>query len=215
MISEEYKEFDIEKLLKFGYDKTRENFKFLLGILAAVIIIEITRILIYFQYSDNIIILIIITAFSFILQNLYMMGLIKISLKIVNGEKPQFEDLFSHLHLFLGYLFASFVYGLMVIIGTALFIAPGIIIGTKFSLYHFFIIDREMETIEALKASSEATKDMKLWLFSYYLIIIMLIFAGVVFLFVGLLAAIPISLLATSKIYKLLSQRVKPSLLSS
>ena len=53
-------------------------------------------------------------------QILIGIGFIKIALKMVDGQKGEISDLFNGKDVFIAYLLASILYGLMVVIGSIL-----------------------------------------------------------------------------------------------
>lgn len=53
---------------------------------------------------------------------------------------------------------AVLLYGLLIILGVFFFILPGLIIGARLSLYNYYIIYENMEPVDALKESFNATK---------------------------------------------------------
>jgi len=90
----------------------------------------------------------------------------------------------------------TIIYGLIVCAGLLLLIVPGIIWALKYSLYGYFVIDRNMGPLEALKASAEATEGAKGELFSLALLLFGVQILGLICLCVGLLFTIPLALVA-------------------
>ena len=93
------------------------------------------------------------------------MGITKISLKILDGENGKYTDLFSCTALFFKYLGASILYGLIIFAGSLLFIIPGIIWAIRYQFCIYFVIDKGLRPIEALKMSSKIIKGNKRKLF--------------------------------------------------
>jgi len=100
-----------------------------------------------------------------VLSIVLQMGLVKISLRFSKNEKAELADLFSSFPFILKYIAASILYGLIVMAGIILLIIPGIIWSIKFSFYSYFILDKGMGPIKALKESSRITKGHKWNLF--------------------------------------------------
>jgi uncharacterized membrane protein len=82
----------------------------------------------------------------------------------------------------------------------------------KFSLFPYFIVDRRLGPIEALKASGIATMGAKVDLFLFGLLLSLINIAGFLCLIVGLFATIPTSLVAYAYVFRQLSP--EPSRLS-
>jgi len=91
--------------------------------------------------------------------------------------------------------------------GTILLIVPGVIWAVKFQFFSYFIIDKGLGPIEALKKSSAITKGVKWNLLGFDLLIGGIALLGVLALLIGLLAAIPTAMIAMAFVYrKLLAQ---------
>ncbi len=140
--------------------------------------------------------------------NLFMgMGMIKVALKMSNDEKGEIDDLFSAWPLFLNYLGGSILYGLIIFGGILLLIIPGFIWAIKFQFYGYFIVDKGMGPIEALKHSAAITAGVKGDLLLFGLLVGCINFLGVLCLFVGLFATIPTTMLALVFVYRALQPR--------
>lgn len=130
------------------------------------------------------------------------MGLIKITLKFCDNGKGEFADLFSCFPLFFKYLVGTILYGLIILGGTILLIVPGIIWGIKFQFFSYFIVDKRLGPIEALKRSSAITKGAKWDLFLFDLLLLFINLAGVIFLYIGSFATIPTTMVAMAFVYR-------------
>jgi len=137
-----------------------------------------------------------------VISILTSIGAIKIALKLYNGQKPDFFDLFNNFSLFFKYLFSSIVYGLIVFGGMLLLVIPGIIWLLKFYFFNYLIVDKNLTPITALKQSAHITNGAKKELFVFSLVLGLLNLAGALCLIVGLLITIPISMLAMTFVYK-------------
>jgi uncharacterized membrane protein len=134
-------------------------------------------------------------------------GLIKITLKFCDNEKAKIFDLFSSYSLIFKYLIGLIIYSLIVGVGLILLIAPGIIWGIQFQFFSYFIIDKGLGPIEALKKSSEITKGVKWDLFLFDLLLGLINVLGVLAFLIGLLVTFSIAMIAKAFVYrKLLSQ---------
>ncbi|MEK7122933.1 MAG: hypothetical protein AAB855_03695 [Patescibacteria group bacterium] len=144
---------------------------------------------------------IVTTAISIMLQA----GLVAIALKTIAGGTPAIADLFSQTRVFLRYLGASILYGLIVFGGFLLLIFPGVMWFLKFSLWPYFLVDQNVGVIESLKMSARATKGYKPSLLVFYIYLGALNLLGVAALFLGLFVTAPITLLAIAWVYRRLS----------
>lgn len=166
---------------------------------------------------------------TFVIEIILGIGLIKIALGFCDSLKPRFSTLFNGLDCFWRYLGAGLLYCL--IVGGAFiacilpftllsvlmrtpwfalvaFIAASIpiaILSIKFSLCFYFVIDRGLGPIKALKASSWATKGAKWSLFVFGILCGLINLLGFLCLFVGLFATFPIIMIAMALVYRDLS----------
>lgn len=133
------------------------------------------------------------------------MGLIKVCLKFCDGIKGQLDDLLSSFELLATFIASSILYFLIILGGLILLIVPGIIWAIKFSLYGYFIVDKKLGPVQALKASAEATAGAKRDLFLFGLLLLLINLAGALFFLIGLFATIPVSMIAYAYVYRKLS----------
>ena len=132
-------------------------------------------------------------------------GMIKIALSFCNERKPKLATLFDAWDCFWRYLGAALLYALIVVGGFLLLIVPGIIWAIQFSLYRYFVIDKGLGPIEALKASSRTTRGAKLELFALEFICCGIILLGLLCLVVGLYIAVPIVIVVKALVYRQLA----------
>jgi len=147
------------------------------------------------------------TALGLIMQ----IGVMKICLKFIDGEKPDYMDLFNHYRYFLFFLVGSILYGLIILGGFLLLIVPGVIWSIKYGFCIYLIVDRDMNPIDALKKSAEMTADVKLDLFVFYIILALFNLLGAMCLLVGLFATIPASMVAMAYVYRQLLASAEPA----
>ena len=104
------------------------------------------------------------------------------------------------------YVFGPFI-RLIVVAGVILLVFPAVIWGIKFSLWPYFIVDRQTGPVEALRASSKATSGVKWDLLGFYFVVSVVQVLGILCLVIGLFAAWPTAMVATALVYRrLLSQ---------
>ena len=200
------KKFSKREAIRFGWKTMKENFWFFVGILVIMGLVNfLPEIAKTFLKEKTFITLLnlIVFVFGIIIE----MGLIKICLKFYDQEKPDFSELFSQSPLFFKMLFGSILYGLIVILGLILFIIPGIILGIKFYFYEYFIVDKGLGPIEALKRSSKITKGATWNLFLFFSLTSAINLIGIFALLIGLFATIPTTMMATAFVYRKLLEK--------
>ena len=136
-------------------------------------------------------------AVSFVFQAFLIRG----ALLEVDGHKPEIADFFK-LTNFGAFVLASVIIGIATFIGMFLLVIPGLVV--MFFLYWtlHFVIDRNMNAIDALKSSFNAIKSDGGNLFVLALLNVLIIIVGFIALFVGLLVAMPIVMLASTVAYR-------------
>jgi len=129
-------------------------------------------------------------------------GIIKIALSFCDEQKPVFTTLFDARDCFWRYLGTAILYTLIVIGGCFLLFIPGIIWAVKFGLCFYFVVDKGLDPVQALKASSRTTMGVKGELFALGIIKIMIIYLGILCFLMGLFAAYPIVIVASALVYR-------------
>jgi len=97
------------------------------------------------------------------------------------------------------------LYGLIIFGGFLLFIVPGIIWSVKFSLWSYFVVDKGLGPVQALKASSRATMGVKWDLFGFGIVCGAINILGVLCLIIGIFATYPTVIVATALVYRQLA----------
>ncbi|MCL5439210.1 MAG: DUF975 family protein [Patescibacteria group bacterium] len=206
--------FSKKEAIGYGWDKVKKNLRFFIVLIVIVFAVSFVPSFINSamtassreggQIFPTIFSLIINLAF-WVLQTIIGIGLIKIYLKFIDGQKPKYSDLFSYYRLFFKYLIGSILSGLIVLAGFILLIVPGIIWSIKYQFTTYLIVDKDMSPVAALKKSGAITKGSKWNLFLFGLLLGLINILGVIALGVGLFITIPITMLATAYVYRKLS----------
>lgn len=136
-------------------------------------------------------------------------GVIKIVLDDLNGKEPELADMFTAYDVYLNFLIAGILYGLIVAAGTLLLIVPGIILGIMFQFYKYAIVDKKMGIIDSLNYSKELTRGYRWTIFGIDIILILINIGGVLFFVVGLLFTIPLTMIAEAIVYKKLVSQLE------
>ncbi|MCD6147811.1 DUF975 family protein [bacterium] len=201
--------FSKSEAVRFGWNTTRSNLGFFIGLLIVVgMIYFVPDFIAEFLKRDAPVLSFIIDIISWILGIVVQMGLIKIALRFCDNQRAKLADLFSCPSLFFKYLFGLILYQLIVLGGTILLIIPGIIWAIKFQFFDYFIIDKGLGPIEALKESSAITRGAKWDLFLFDLLLGFINFLGAICLLIGLFVTVPIAMVAMAFVYrKLLAQK--------
>ena len=146
-----------------------------------------------------------ITLLYYFFLILFSAGLTKAMLNICDNIELKFGILFSQGKLVLKFAGVYILYVLIVSLGTLLFIIPGVIWSLKYYFVFSLVIDKNMSPIEALRESAKMTEGLKWDLMGFLFVVTILAYTGIAVVLVGLMATIPMSLLATQYVYRYLA----------
>ena len=132
-------------------------------------------------------------------------GWFRICLAFCDGYKPSVGMLFDYHGCFWKYIGASILYSLIIIGGILLLVVPGIIWSVKFGLYAYFVIDKGLSPVDALKASARATEGMKWHWFGFTSLCGSIMILGFMCLLVGAVVSYPVAMIAMALGYRQLS----------
>ncbi|MCJ7439272.1 MAG: DUF975 family protein, partial [Acidimicrobiia bacterium] len=142
---------------------------------------------------------------SFVVGIILAMGLIRASLAVCEGRKPEVSMLLET-DGFFNYLVAAILFGVGVFFGLVLCIIPGIILAVVFQFFGYAIVQHpELGAVDALKRSADITKGYRWQLFGLALFLILINLVGLLACGVGLLFTYGISAIAIAYAYKTLS----------
>jgi uncharacterized membrane protein len=131
-----------------------------------------------------------------------MVGLHRIALETVDGKAPKLANLTALLGRGPTFLLAFCVYLAAVVVGLVLLVVPGIYVAVRYALFGQVLATTSTTAPQALR-NAAALSDGRWWtLFPLLLMAMLLNLAGLAFLGLGLLVTFPVSLLATSDLYR-------------
>jgi len=193
--------FSIKESIKYGWTKFKENVE--LSLLTTLLLLAVGSMsggkeahFGSFLFNIGVIVFMIIIR----------IGYTKIFLRIYDGNKPKFSEIFQEYSMFWRYLGVSILTPLVVLGGLILLIIPGIIWAVRFSFAPVIVIDTKMGPINSMKESYAITKGNFWKLLLFWIVLGLLNLAGLILIGVGLLASIPVSTLAYIYIYRNLTQ---------
>ncbi len=130
-------------------------------------------------------------------------GLIKGALNIVDGGTTSLSEVLSYATKSNVITTAALV-AAATFVGTLLCYLPGLVVGflTVFSMY--FVVDKDLAPMDAIKASISFTTSHLSETLVFYILGVLVLIAGAVLCLVGLLAAAPIVLLGGAYTFRML-----------
>lgn len=222
------KKFSIGQAVKFGWGVLKDNLWFLLGIAIAAYLISLVPFFLALLKQKSVPFLsTIINIVNLVLNSMVAMGLIKVSLRFCNYEKARFSDLLPRPDLFLKFLLSNILFILILFLGIllwvlgavfwkiafissniigiiwhSLFFIPTIILMLKFQFFGYFIMDKNLGPIAALRKSAEITEGAKRDLFLFWVVMLGISLIGLIALIVGIFIAAPVIILAHAFVYR-------------
>ncbi len=204
----EKKDFSIDEALRFGWNTMKDNFWFFVSVVVvAGVIVFIPQGIASALQEDSPGLSFLFRIIQWIAEIIIGIGLINISLKFLDGQKPEFKDLFAFQPHFINYLGGAILTALVVVGGFALLLIPGIYWAIKFQFFGYSVVDQGSDPILAMRRSARITKTVKWKLFGFGLLCFCINILGLICLIVGLFATVPTTMLAYAYVYrKLLGQ---------
>lgn len=131
-------------------------------------------------------------------------GLTVIAFKILDAKPYSWQDLLIVDKQVLWYLIGSVLYGFIVVVGLALFIVPGIYLMIRYGFFWYAIVDGRKNVFDAFRESARITDGVKWNIMLFGFASIGLILLGVLLFGLGTLVTIPVVMLATAHLYRVL-----------
>ena len=206
------KQFNFDDVLGYGWQVMKANFWFFVGLGFLIVLLSIVpdilrQILIYAGVAPAILIplFVLLMIADYAISFIVGIGIVKIALSFCDGHKPSIGTLFDIGDCFWRFVGGAALYGLIVLGGTLLLIVPGIIWSIQFSQFKYFVIDKGLGPVDALKASSRTTMGVKWKLLGFGFVCAGIQILGLLCLLVGALATYPIIIVAGALVYRQLA----------
>lgn len=195
--------FSKKEAISLGFELAKKNIIFFIGIFVIVVVISVisSAIQISVSLEKQSMLYILLNVLTFIVNAIIGIGLIKISLEFIDNKKPKFSDLF-YVKPLVNFILASLIRGVITFIGFILFIIPGIIFSIRLQYVPYLIVDKNLPPKEAIKKSWEMTKGNTWNLFFFGILLFLINVLGAILLLVGLFITVPLTMLATTFVYR-------------
>ena len=203
------KRFVIGDVLGFGWQVMKANFWFFVGVaFVGGFVVQapniVDQIILALNPPEEVYMLLslVLGIVGAVLQTIVGIGVMKIALSFCDGRKPFFGTLFDFQGCFWRYLGAYILYTLIIMGGFLLFIVPGVIWSIKYGMCYYFVVDKGLGPVQAIKASGRMTMGVKGKLLEFGLLCSLIILLGFLCLGVGVFAAFPVVLIANALVYR-------------
>ena len=200
------KSFSIEEALRFGWGVLEKNFGLILQFVFATLVLYFANYLFARVVGKGTL----ASLVNWLVGAVVALGWIYVALTFQAGKKPALENLQKALSpVFLNYLLASILYGLVVVAGLILLIIPGIYFAVKYGFFGYLVVEKKASSLDALKMSGKLTEGAIWPLLGFFVVAGLVNFLGALAFGIGLVVTIPITLLAGAQIYRSLSSQAK------
>lgn len=129
------------------------------------------------------------------------LGFKKVALALHDRDESSVRDMFSCFALAPKAFVAWVLYFVMVMVGWMVFVLPGFIALIRFAFFPYFIIDKHVGPIAALKMSWEVTRNHVWDMFAFWVAIKVIVYIGFMSWF-GIILTWPLSTLAYAYFYR-------------
>ena len=147
---------------------------------------------------------IIVMILCVVLQCVFMMGYLKNCMQTLEGEEPQFSAYGQVTRKLFRFLIAYILFSVMLAIGFALLLLPGIYLMLRFQFFFASIVDEDADVISSFKRSWNLTKGQTVQLIVLMLIHLLIFIIGTIALGFGLFVAVPLIMLLYARTYYIL-----------
>ena len=204
--------FSISEFFRFGWEKLKTHWKYLLKYIVLIIVISALTSAISGYITENVsgflgvIVSLLMSIFSLVINMVLIIMLL--SLIRTGKEIPVTEELIKdQFPQIIPYVWTSFLYSFRVMVGLILLIIPGIIWMARYQFATVIVIDKKMKAGDAMKRSAEITEGQIGQLLLFWLVMTGVILLGALALGFGLIIAIPVAQFAYYAVYEYLDKQ--------
>ena len=189
--------FSKGEAVRFGWTIVMANLG--LAIVAMIIMLMINA---FPVYTESVVVALVSAFFTMVVA----LGVMRMALRFVDGERGELIDLFAKIPLVVPYLIASIIVGLVTTTGFILLVIPGIYWGLRLQFFGWVIVDKEVGALEATRVSWEITRGSAWQLFLMWWLLFFVNVLGFLAIGIGLLVTVPLSLVAMGHVYRTLER---------
>ncbi len=178
----ETKHFGVGSAIGWGFKTCIDNILFFLALLLVIAGILLSALLVlasaayllealHLQYTPLGFVLLILIIFGLSLLGAFLnLGFTKVQLELYETGTSSIRTLFSQGDLLFRGWAANFLFGLLVGLGTACFVVPGIYFVCRFYFYHYALVDKKLGVFDAFKEAAQLSEGARWALFGLTII---------------------------------------------
>ena len=193
--------FSKKEAINYGFKLAKENLFFF--VVLFIIVALITAVMTSLRVATAHVLpsALLISIVQVVIDLVIGIGLIHITLKFIDKKKPVYKDLFYYKPI-VNYFLASILTGLITFGGFILLIIPGIYLAIRLKYAVYLVVDKNLGPVEAIKAGWKLTKGNVWNLFFLSILLGLINLLGLLCLVIGLFITVPLSMLATTFVYR-------------
>ena len=196
--------FSIGECVSYGWKAYWKNVGPLLLITLVIVVIDVVISGIG-QATGDTFIAAIFSLIGWIVGLLLAFGLIRATIAITQGEKPEVAMLFQT-DGFGPYILASIVFGIAVFVGLILCIIPGLIFAVVYHFYGYVLVENPSTgAMDSLKKAADISRGHRWELFGLFIVLLLINIVGLIACLVGVIFTAGISAVAVAYAYRSLS----------
>jgi uncharacterized membrane protein len=200
--------FSKAEALSFGWQALKSHLIFLVGLMALILALNLLPEVGRWQTLEKAPPLALFwTLAGYLIQMATQMGLIRISLTLVDGGQPGYGELFGDLATFGRYLAVNLLFVLVIVAGLLLLVIPGIVWSVKYQFAPFLVVDRHPGIKESFRKSAAMTAGVKREIFLFFLLVMGINLAGLLAFGIGIFTTLPATMIAYAFVYRKLLER--------
>lgn len=184
--------FSISEVCSTSWQKLKPQIWVLAGLFIGMIIISSIISMCSLATGDSLVGSLITNLISILFSLCFTLGYTKNIFQTLDGDEPQFSAFAQQAHKVITYFVASFLFSIIVAIGTILLIIPGIYLALRLQFSPAFIVEEDAGIMESLKRSWEITRGQAMPLFLLALAMIGFAILGLIVFGVGIFVAVPL-----------------------
>jgi hypothetical protein len=135
-------------------------------------------------------------------------AIINVAVRMARGAEATFDHLVSGLPVFVKYLIGSIFYWILIVVGLFVLVIPGIYLAIKYGFFGYLIVEEDIDPLEAFKLSARMTDGIKIELFFYYILLVLINVLGLLCFAVGIFVSWPVTRVALANVYLQLREQV-------
>lgn len=169
--------------------------------LVAVVVFSIVGNIFAYAIDDGVLGQLLLSFVQLLVSSAVAIVLIRAVLLIVDGQPLDTDKLFSTDNLG-AYLIGSVIFSIVAVIGLALCVIPGLVFMFLAWFWGFFVVDKNMAPIDAMKASIDMVKAQAGAFLLWAVVATVVTIIGFLLCLVGTLVAAPVTYIGTAYMYR-------------